>query len=101
MNEGIIVKLVTGDELIGILKKTYSDGGIILGNVMEITTTTEGIAMRPYMLSAQEDLEFNTTAIITTCDPISEILDIYMKSSKYWPTSAWLDFDQPDKRSVN
>ncbi len=85
----VLLRIVSGDELIGMLKKRYTDGSLIVSNVMEVFESEQGIMLRPYLISPQVDLTINFHAIIAHAEPTEDLSNIYISAEKYWPENAF------------
>lgn len=104
LNKLIVVKLINGSEIVGILKKEYSLGGIVLGNVMELKEMKDSLMMRAFLLSNQEDLKIELASIVTYAEAIPSLQEVYLESEQYWPVNAYKIFkmEDPDtKRTFN
>lgn len=84
MDNLICLKLVTQEEIIGVLKKQYNQGDIRLGNVMVICPSKNGIFLDPYMIAGTNtELEIRAHAIITSSPASEKIVDLFIETSKF------------------
>jgi hypothetical protein len=77
------IKLVTGEEVVGILNKLYSDGDIKLENVMMLVPhpSTAGYYLERYLIAGINDgLEFRSSAIITHSPANQIVIDLFTKT---------------------
>lgn len=82
-NDLICVKLVTQEEIIGVLKKQYSEGDLKLSDVMLICPSKNGLFLDPYMVGGDNgELEIRAHAIITSSPAHEKMVDLFMETSK-------------------
>lgn len=84
MDQIICVKLITQEELIGVLKKQYSEGDIRLTNVMLICPGAKGLFLDPYMIGGfNDDLEIRAHAVITSSPATEKLIDLFTQTTKF------------------
>ena|ERR1700741_4845439 len=98
-NKIITLKLMNGDELVGLLTRIYDGGSIVVNNVMEVREDERGFMMRAYLLSTQEDLVFGPNSFVTYAETLQEMQEIYLDSEQYWPANAYKAFIMGDRDS--
>lgn len=84
MDKIISVKLITQEEIVGILKKEYSVGDLRLANVMVVCPGAKGIFLDPYMIGGDNsELEIRAHAVITSSPATEKIIELFTQTTTY------------------
>lgn len=103
MDKLICAKLSTGEEVVGILLKEYSEGDLKMGDVMSLVVEPEDsrVFLEPYLIGGNNKiLDFRAANIITFTDATNIVVDLFTRTVSYISKAEASDEAAP-KPSVN
>lgn len=82
MSKLVIVKLVTGEDVMGTEVKTWSGGGVKLGEPMLMCYTQDGgMFLDNFIIGSEsKEADIGPHAIVTVVTASQKMIDFYMKS---------------------
>ena len=81
MDNVVCVKLTTNEEIVGILKKLYSEGDMRLSEVMIITTGPKGQYLEDFLMGGiNSELEIRSHAIVTHSPANEALVDLFSRT---------------------